>query len=107
MSGAGPGPGPFTPEVVAAILAHMNDDHAADSLLIVRAGGRPDAVAARMTGLDALGGDFAATLPDGGTAAVRIPWSKRLTERAQVRAEVVRLYGEARAAHTRAVNQSQ
>ena len=90
-------PGPFTPDVVAAILAHMNDDHAADSLLIVRANGRPDAVVARMTGLDATGGDFTATLPDGGATAVRVPWSARLTERGQVRAEVVRLYGEARA----------
>uniref|UniRef100_UPI002594DDC9 DUF2470 domain-containing protein n=1 Tax=uncultured Gordonia sp. TaxID=198437 RepID=UPI002594DDC9 len=43
----------FSPDVVAAVLAHMNDDHADDSLLICRAlGGRPDAVAARMTGFD-------------------------------------------------------
>jgi len=86
----------FPPDVVAAILRHMNDDHAADSLAIVRAhGGPPDAVAARMTGLDATGGDFAATLPGGGEAVVRIPWSRTLTERAEVRAEVVRLYQEA------------
>lgn len=93
-----PSPTPFTPDVVAAILRHMNDDHAADSLLIVRANGRPDAATVRMTGLDATGGDFTATLPDGGEAAVRIPWSHTLTERAQVRAEVVRLFAEARTA---------
>jgi putative heme iron utilization protein len=89
-------PTPFTADVVAAILRHMNDDHAADSLLIVQANGRPEAVAARMTGLDATGGDFAAVLPDGTEAGVRIPWSQTLTERAQVRAEVVRLYAQAR-----------
>lgn len=86
----------FTPDVVAAILRHMNDDHAGDSLLIVRAhGGPPEAVAARMTGLDATGGDFAAMLPGGAEVPVRIPWSETLTERGQVRAEVVRLYREA------------
>jgi hypothetical protein len=89
-------PTPFTPDVVTAILRHMNDDHAADSLLIVQANGEPGAVAARMTGLDAAGGDFAAVLPGGREEGVRIPWSETLTERAQVRAEVVRLYTEAR-----------
>lgn len=86
----------FTPDVVTAILRHMNDDHAADSLAIVRAhGGPPDAVAARMTGLDATGGDFTAALPGGAEVPVRIPWSHPLTERAEVRTEVVRLYEEA------------
>jgi heme oxygenase (biliverdin-producing, ferredoxin) len=102
---------PFTPEVVGAITRHMNEDHAADSLLIVRMiGGLPEATAAVMTGLDATGADFACWVDErvagqadghadgqaGQPLVVRIPWSERLTERAQVRAEVVRLYGEAR-----------
>ncbi|RSN66392.1 hypothetical protein DMH08_16395 [Actinomadura sp. WAC 06369] len=87
---------PFTPDVVAAIARHMNDDHAADSVLIVRTlGGEPDAESAAMTGLDADGADFAVRA-GGRDVAVRIPWSRRLTERAEVRAEVVRMYQEAR-----------
>jgi putative heme iron utilization protein len=86
----------FGPGVVAAVCRHMNDDHPADSLLICRTlGGHPDATAARMTGLDAVGADFTVTLPGGGVARVRLPWSTTLTERPQIRAEVVRMYVEA------------
>ncbi|MFA1547154.1 DUF2470 domain-containing protein [Actinomadura chokoriensis] len=90
--------GPFTEDVVRQIMRHMNDDHAADCLAICRAlGGRPGATAARMTGLDADGIEFAVT--DGGAdRPVRIPFSERLTERVQVRHEVVRMTEEARAA---------
>ncbi|GHC88696.1 hypothetical protein GCM10007079_33850 [Nocardiopsis terrae] len=86
---------PFSPEIVTAVTAHMNRDHPEDTLLICRAlGGRPDASAARMTGLDGEGGDYAVTV--GGTEHhVRIPWAEPLTERAQIRAEVVRMYQEA------------
>jgi putative heme iron utilization protein len=87
--------GLFTPEVVAAISRHMNDDHAADSLLICRSlGGRPAATGARMTGLDAAGIDFTVTVP-GGTVPVRVPFAQPVTERAEVRREVVRLYRQA------------
>lgn len=89
---------PFPPEVVAQIMRHMNDDHAADSLLIVRAlGGRPEAGAARMTGMDADGIEFAAQLA-GGEQPVRVPFARRLSQRAEVRGEVVRMYREACAA---------
>ncbi|MFD0776037.1 DUF2470 domain-containing protein [Streptomonospora algeriensis] len=87
---------PFTAEVVSAITAHMNDDHAYETLVICRAlGGVPDASAARMTGVDKGGGDYTA-LVGGAEAAVRIPLSQELTERSQVRREVVRMYREAR-----------
>jgi len=87
-----------TPDVVAAITRHMNEDHPEDSVLICRSlGSQPSTTAAVMTGLDADGADFTATT-DAGTVAVRIPWSERLTERPQVRAEVVRMYHEACAA---------
>ena len=76
----------------------MNDDHADDSLLICRTlGGRPDATAARMTGLDADGADFEVTL-EGRPEPVRLPWSTTLTERPQIRQEVVRMYEQACAA---------
>ncbi|GAA1582693.1 DUF2470 domain-containing protein [Actinomadura kijaniata] len=87
---------PFTPDVVAQIARHMNEDHAGDCAMICRAlGGVPDAASARMTGCDADGIEFAAVV-DGREKAVRIPWSERLTERIQVRREVVRMSDEAR-----------
>jgi uncharacterized protein len=87
---------PFSDEVVRQIARHMNEDHPRDCLTICRAlGGRPGADAARMTGLDADGIDFTATV-DGTDVPVRIPFSARLTERAQVRTEVVRMATEAR-----------
>lgn len=86
---------PFSPDVVSAVTAHMNDDHAEDTLLIVRAlADLPTATAARMTGLDGDAGEYTATV-QGREVVVRVPWSGPLTERAQIRTEVVRLYQEA------------
>jgi putative heme iron utilization protein len=90
--------GPFSSEVVAQIARHMNDDHADDNVLIVRGlGGLANATAARMSGMDADGMDFAAAV-DGIEVPVRIPFAQRLTERRQVRAEAVRMYRDACAA---------
>lgn len=88
---------PFSPEVVAQIMRHMNGDHAADSVLICRAfGGQPEASAAVMSGMDADGIDFDVTV-NGSVTPCQVPFGYRLTERPQVRAEVTRLYHEARA----------
>jgi putative heme iron utilization protein len=88
----------FEPDVVAQIARHMNDDHAGDNVLIVRGlAGVDDATAARMSGMDADGMDFAAAV-NGVEVPVRIPFSERLTERRQVRTEAVRMYREACAA---------
>ena len=85
----------FAPDVVAAIMRHMNGDHADDSVLICRAlGGQPEARAATMTWMDADGIDFRATV-DGREVMVRIPFSHHLAERAEVRVEVTRMYHEA------------
>ncbi|MBB2909248.1 hypothetical protein FHS43_000494 [Streptosporangium becharense] len=89
---------PFTPDVVEAIKRHMNDDHSDDALLICKGlGGRPDATSATTTGVDAEAIEFTAVV-DGRSVPVRVPWSTTLTERSQVRAEVVRLYRDACAA---------
>ncbi|MFI5935831.1 DUF2470 domain-containing protein [Actinoplanes sp. NPDC051494] len=88
----------FPPEVVEQIAQHMNGDHAADNVLIVRGlGGVDAATAARMSGMDADGMDFEATV-DGIAVPVRIPFAERLTERRQVRGEAVRMYQQACAA---------
>jgi putative heme iron utilization protein len=84
----------FPDEVVRAISHHMNDDHGADSLLIVKAlGGLRGAESARMTGMDGDGADFEAQV-DGANQTVRVPWRTPLTERAQVRPEIVWMYQE-------------
>jgi hypothetical protein len=83
---------PFTPDAVEAIKRHMNDDHAGDSLLIVRAlAGRPSATTAVTSDVDAEAIEFTI---DGGER-VRVPWGETLTERAQVRKAVVTLYRRA------------
>ncbi len=88
----------FTDDVVTQIAAHMNGDHADDNVLICRAfGGLPEVTAARMSAMDADGMDFTATV-DGAQVPVRVPFSERLTQRRQVRAEAVRMYREACAA---------
>ena len=85
----------FTPEVVAQVARHMNDDHADDNVLIVRGlGGATTATSARMSGMDAEGMEFAAAV-NGVEVPVRIPFRERLTERRQVRAEAVRMYHDA------------
>jgi len=88
----------FSDDVVRAVLAHMNDDHLDDNLLIVRAFGQPEASAAVMSGLDGEAGVFTATV-DGVDAEVRVPWpAGTITERAEIRREVVALYDAACAA---------
>jgi len=86
---------PFTPEVVAAVTAHMNTDHPEDNLLIVRSlGALPAATEATMVGCDEAGARFAAVV-DGGPVEALVPWSAPVTERAGIRQEVVRMYHEA------------
>jgi len=87
---------PFSEDVVAAILRHMNGDHTDDNTLIVRAFAVPDAASATMTGFDGDGGDWDVVTADGSTTAVRIPWpGGPIGERPEVRREVVALYDAA------------
>jgi hypothetical protein len=85
----------FEPDVVAAILGHMNGDHTDDNLLIVRAFANPSATSAVMTGFDGSVATWDATV-EGMTREVRIAWpAGPITERAEVRREVVALYDAA------------
>ncbi|QCQ90411.1 DUF2470 domain-containing protein [Rhodococcus sp. SGAir0479] len=81
----------FDSAVVAAVTAHMNGDHTADNLLIVRAFAEPEATAARMTGLDGESGEWIADVA-GSQRTVRVPWLGPVTDRASIRTEVVALY---------------
>jgi hypothetical protein len=81
----------FDEDVVAAVLSHMNDDHTDDSLVIVRGFAEPRATAATMTGLDTEAGEWSAEVA-GEKHHVRIPWLGPVSERADIRREVVALY---------------
>lgn len=85
----------FDPDVVTAVLRHMNGDHGADNLLIARAfapGEQNTITDAAMTGFDGDGGEW--TYTRGGTASVlRVPWpGGPIAERPAVRREVVAVY---------------
>lgn len=81
----------FPADIVAAVLHHMNDDHLDDNLLIARAFGANDAESATMTTLDGDGGTWVYT--SGGTEhEITVPWSEPISERPQIRAEIVKLY---------------
>ena len=84
---------PFTPDVVEAICRHMNEDHPDDCVRMVRGLAGVDADRVTMTGLDADAAFFRVEEPR--VADVSLPWSGRLTERGQVRVEVVRMHEEA------------
>jgi putative heme iron utilization protein len=89
---------PFTPEISAAVTAHMNGDHVEDNLLIARSlGGQPTATAAVMTGVGPAGAAFDATV-DGTTVPVVVPWAVEVADRGTIRVEVVRMYHDACAA---------
>jgi hypothetical protein len=84
----------FSPDVVEAICRHMNGDHAEDCRTMVRGLAGVEASAATMTGLDGDHAFMRAETADG-PVDVALPWSERLTERAQVRVEVVKLHEQA------------
>ena len=68
----------FTAEQVAAMVSHMNDDHADSVLLYVDAySDVKGASAARLVSIDAAGMDIQAAV-DGRDVAVRIGFEKRL-----------------------------
>ena len=85
----------FSDDIVAAVLHHMNDDHAADNLLIARAFGTRDADAAHMVHLDGLAGHWVYRAGDSPELPLRVEWSQPISERAEIRREIVVLYDRA------------
>ncbi len=89
---------PFTPDIVEAVLKHMNTDHGGHSLEIVQTlGHQPDATAVELTALDPTAAVFTATVA-GHPVEVRIHWSEPITDRPQFRTEFARMAHEAEAA---------
>jgi heme oxygenase len=88
----------FSDEIVGAVLKHMNSDHTEDNVLIARANGFPGARAARMTGLDERGGSWVAEDSEG-EHTFSLAWpGAPISERRQIREEVVKIYREAQSA---------
>jgi hypothetical protein len=112
----------FDDDAIDGVLGHMNRDHGDDNLLIARAfavdagitvpprpPGAADASpgasggvgpaeisAAQMIAFDGDQGVWQATLADGSTVEVAVPWpSGQISERREVRREIVALYDEA------------
>ncbi|MGV8851930.1 MAG: DUF2470 domain-containing protein [Rhodoglobus sp.] len=85
----------FSAEIVSAVLAHMNSDHNDDNLLIVRAFAEPAAISAAMVSLDDTEGTWQYSDGHGVEHHVTLPWSTAITERAEIRHEIVRLYDRA------------
>ena len=81
----------FDSQIVTAVITHMNVDHPDDNLLVARAFGNADADSAVMTGLDGSVGVWSYT-SDGVTHELSVPWSEEISERAEIRREVVVLY---------------
>ncbi len=84
----------FSADVVDAVLRHMNDDHGADSLAIVRAHGAPGALWAAMTDLDREAGVWRVGFASG-EVELRIPWPIPVLERPDLRRAVVELHRRA------------
>lgn len=91
-------PHDFAPDVISAVLRHMNGDHTDDNLLIARAFAEPadaEVAAAVMTGFDGEAGVWEITRGDS-ASTLRVPWpGGPITERREVRREVVALYDAA------------
>lgn len=91
-------PHAFDADVIAAVLRHMNGDHADDNLLIARAFAEPADTAithAVMTGFDGVGGVWDITR-DGAVSELRVAWpGGPIDDRPAVRREVVALYDAA------------
>lgn len=82
----------FDAAVISAVTGHMNDDHPEDSMLIARAFGAPEATSSVMVDLDTTAGVWRVVDAEG-ERLLRVEWpGGEITERPEIRREVVKLY---------------
>ncbi|GAB2557767.1 biliverdin-producing heme oxygenase [Leucobacter ruminantium] len=82
----------FGADVVAGVTGHMNGDHSEDNLLIARAFGYPGAMSSEMIGVNGEAGVWRVS-DDAGEHELSVPWpGGSISERPQIRREVVALY---------------
>lgn len=85
----------FDDQTVAAVVAHMDEDHEEDNLIIARAFGAPGAVRSEFVNLDDTAGYWRVT-EGNSTREIKIDWpSGKITERPEIRREVVFVFREA------------
>ena len=84
----------ISPADVDAVLAHMNDGHRDDNVLIVRAFAGRHADTAVMSDLDGRGGTWRYRF-EGEEHELHLPWSGEVTEHPEVQREIVGLYDAA------------
>jgi len=81
----------LTPETIATICEHMNDDHGEAILHYARAhAGIADAQSATMTGMDASGMDLAVLTADG-VQAVHVAFDHTLIDSDDARQTLIRM----------------
>jgi heme oxygenase (biliverdin-IX-beta and delta-forming) len=89
-------PDPIAPDA-AAILAHMNQDHADALPLYCRAFSNLEGISqVSMTGIDRLGFEMSVTTPSG-TQTLRLPFSAPIADKTDARKALVALLKDARA----------
>jgi len=81
----------ITTEVERAVCAHMNQDHADETLAMAQAVA-DGIVSAQCTGLDAHSLLISARTADEVNVTLRIAWPRPLADRADIRLQVVELY---------------
>ncbi|PZU45465.1 MAG: hypothetical protein DI566_10265 [Microbacterium sp.] len=87
----------FDPDALAGVIGHMNNDHPDDNLLIARAfSPLPDVIVSTMITFDGAAGQWVVYTADGAEDVIRVPWpGGEITERSEVRREIVALYDAA------------
>jgi len=85
----------FDPAIVVAVLHHMNDDHVDDNLLFARAFGDRSASSCHMVHVDGAAGHWVFVDETAAEHPLRLEWTAPITERAEIRREIVVLYDRA------------
>jgi putative heme iron utilization protein len=89
----------FDPEIIAGVCGYMNANQAENNLVMVQwLGGLREATSATMVGFDETGVDFAVRVGDEETA-VRLPWTREISTRDEVREQLFTLLDRALAAY--------
>jgi hypothetical protein len=85
----------FEPEIVTGVCGYMNSYQSANNLFMVQVlGGQPEATSATMVGFDATGVDFAASVSNE-EIPVRLPWTREISTRDEVREQLFNLLDRA------------
>lgn len=87
----------FDDAALTGVLGHMNNDHLDDNLLIARAfSPLRDIISSEMTTFDGAAGQWRIVTANGDEDVIRVPWpGGEITERREVRREIVALYDAA------------